>query len=111
MCIFCKIVEGSIPSEKVFENENILAFKDITPKAPTHFLVIPKKHIETLYDAQAEDQALLGEMMLVAQNLAKEAGHEVKGARFIMNCKEFGGQEVYHIHLHVLAGRQLGAMG
>ena len=111
MCIFCKIVEGDIPAEKVFENENVLAFKDISPQAPTHLLVIPKKHIATLMDVTPEDQAVLGEMMYVAQDLAKKAGHEEQGARFIMNCKDWGGQEVYHIHLHVMAGRQMTQMG
>lgn len=111
MCIFCKIVEGEIPAEKVYESETILAFNDISPQAPTHILVIPKKHISTLMDAQPEDQAVLGEMMLVGQQLAKDAGHEETGARFIMNCKQYGGQEVYHIHLHVMAGRPMKSMG
>jgi histidine triad (HIT) family protein len=111
MCVFCKIIAGDIPADKVYENENILAFKDISPQAPTHFLVIPKKHIETLMDVSIEDQALLGEMMYVGQELAKKAGHEEQGARFVMNCKEWGGQEVYHIHLHVMAGRPMARMG
>ena len=111
MCLFCKIVAGEIPAKKVFENNRILAFEDIAPQAPTHILIIPKKHIETLMDVQAEDQEVLGEMMMLAQQIAKDQGHQEKGARFTMNCKDFGGQEVNHIHLHVLAGRQMLKMG
>lgn len=111
MSIFTKIINREIPADIVFENDRIIAIKDIAPQAPTHLLVIPKKEIPTLMDMQEEDQALLGEMMFVGQKLAKEAGHEPTGARFTMNCKDFGGQEVYHIHLHVLAGRQMTKMG
>ena len=106
-CLFCKIIQGDIPAQKLYEDDDVLAFRDIDPKAPTHFLVIPKKHVSTLMDMKEEDSHLVGKMMYVAQQAAKEQGLENSGARFVMNCKEDGGQTVYHIHLHVLGGRSL----
>ncbi len=104
-CIFCAIVEGSIPTEKIYEDEDVIAFEDINAQAPQHFLVIPKKHIPTLNDA--EDDALLGKLSLTASNIAKEREFSEQGYRIVMNCNSDGCQSVFHIHLHCLGGRQL----
>jgi histidine triad (HIT) family protein len=106
-CLFCKIVEGTIPSQKVYEDEEILAFKDINPAAPVHFLMIPKKHIPMLESAEAIDATLLGKMMELAPRLAKEQGCRPGrdgGFRLMVNNGVDGGQEVYHLHLHVMGG-------
>ena len=95
-----------IPSNKIYEDDLVYAFHDIAPQAPVHFLVIPKKHITTLNDLTEEDRLLAGHIMFTAQRLANELGCEA-GFRVVMNCKEDGGQTVYHIHLHVLGKRQL----
>ncbi len=105
-CLFCKIIKGDIPSKLIYEDEQVYAFHDIDPKAPVHFLVIPKKHIATLDDLQEEDKLVAGHILLTAQRLAKELGCE-DGFRVVMNCNELGGQTVYHIHMHVLGQRQL----
>lgn len=107
-CIFCKIIKGEIPSEKVYEDDEILAFKDINPAAPIHILIIPKKHIATLLDISEEDGILLEKVMKVVQKLAKQLGIEEKGFRLIANCGPDSGQEVMHIHFHLLAGRYMG---
>lgn len=109
-CLFCKIVEGSIPSQKVFENERILVFKDIQPAAPVHVLIIPKKHIATMNDVAEEDLGLVAEMHKVAQQVAKELGVADTGYRLINNCGPDSGQAVYHIHYHLLGGAKLGAL-
>ena len=101
-CIFCKITNGSISSNKIYEDEDVIAFNDIHPKAKVHFLIIPKLHIESLASCEAQHQALLGKMLLLAPNLAKEQG--VAGFRTIINTGREGGQEIFHIHLHVLGG-------
>lgn len=106
-CLFCKIIAGDIPADKVYEDEQVLAFRDINPAAPTHVLIIPKKHIETLNHAEVEDEAVLGHMMLVGQKIAAQEGVEEDGYRLVMNTNRGGGQSVYHIHLHLLAGRSL----
>ena len=106
-CLFCKIVAGQIPAETVFENDRVLAFRDINPAAPTHILVIPKKHIATMNDATADDMSLLGEMMLVARDIANREEVDEDGFRLTLNTNRHGGQSVYHIHLHLLAGRQM----
>jgi histidine triad (HIT) family protein len=101
-CIFCKIVKGEIPSDKVYEDEEILAFRDINPVAKVHILVIPKKHIESLATATAADAPLLGKMMALTGKLAKDAGcHD--GFRLIVNTDRIGGQEVPHLHLHIIS--------
>ncbi len=105
-CLFCKIIKGDIPSKLIYEDEQVYAFHDIDPKAPVHFLVIPKKHIATLDDLQEEDKQLAGHILFTAQRLAKELGCD-EGFRVVMNCNELGGQTVYHIHMHVLGQRQL----
>lgn len=107
-CLFCKIIKGEIPSNKVYEDDDVFAFRDINPQAPVHFLVIPKKHITSLMDMNEEDSGILGKMLYRAELIAKEEGLEKKGARFIFNCKEDAGQTVWHIHLHVLGGRKFG---
>jgi len=106
-CLFCKMAAGEIQPDVVYETESVLAFRDIAPQAPTHFLVIPKKHIATINDIAAEDAALVGELYLAAQQVAADAGVAESGYRAVMNCNEDGGQSVYHIHLHVLGGRKL----
>lgn len=109
-CIFCKIVEGSIPSKKVYEDDTVVAFHDITPQAPVHILVIPKKHIATMNDAEGEDFALIGDIHRAAQHIARELGIAESGYRLINNCGKHSGQEVFHIHYHLLGGEQLGAL-
>ena len=106
-CLFCKMVSGEIQPDTVYEDDEVLAFNDINPQAPTHILIIPKKHIATLNDAGAEDTTVLGKLNLVAAGLAKEAGFAEDGYRVVMNCNSAGGQAVYHIHLHLLGGRNL----
>ena len=107
-CLFCKIVNGEIPSEKLYEDDELLAFKDISPQAPVHFLIIPKKHIASLMDLDTEDSDLIGRLMYRAQETAKQQGiKESEGGRFIINCKKHGGQTVDHLHVHFLGGRQL----
>jgi histidine triad (HIT) family protein len=104
-CIFCKIARGEILGKKVYEDDEMLAFHDVNPQAPVHFLVIPKKHIRNIMEAAASDTALLGRLLFKAQGLAAELGCGEKGARFVINCKADGGQTVDHLHIHVLGGR------
>lgn len=106
-CIFCRIVKGDIPSKKLYEDDEFLAFQDINPQAPVHFLVIPKKHITSIMEMEAEDTALCGRLLFKAQEIAKDNGCSQKGARFVFNCKSHGGQTVDHLHCHVLGGRYL----
>lgn len=107
-CIFCKIINKEIPSKIVYEDDDILAFEDINPLAKVHILLIPKKHIETAADLQEEDAALIGKIYLTAKKIAEEKGMSEDGYRIVNNCKAFGGQEVYHIHFHLLGGEKLG---
>jgi histidine triad (HIT) family protein len=102
-CLFCKIVEGLVPSKKLYEDEDVLAFHDIRPIAPVHFLLIPKTHVETLYDAGIEHRPVMGKMMGLAGELARKAG-ATDGFRTIVNCGRVGHQEVYHLHMHVIGG-------
>lgn len=102
-CIFCKIVRGEIPSRKVYEDDEILAFHDINPAAPVHFMIIPKKHIASLGDAQQEDRDVLGRIMLMTGRLAREQG-STDGFRTVVNTGRVGRQDVYHLHVHVLGG-------
>lgn len=101
-CIFCKIINDEIPSSKVYEDEQILVFKDIAPKAPVHLLMIPKKHIHSLAEVSQDDSELMGYMMTKVPEIAKEAGLE--GFRTIINTGKDGGQIVFHIHIHILGG-------
>ena len=105
--IFSKIINKEIHADILFENDKILAFRDISPQAPVHFLVIPKKEIRTINDINEEDKSLIGELFMIAKEIAKKEGISEKCYRTIFNCNEYGGQTVYHIHLHVLGGRQL----
>ena len=105
--IFSKIINKEIHADILFENDKIKAFRDISPQAPVHFLVIPKKEIRTINDINEEDKSLIGELFIVAKEIAKKEGISEKGYRTIFNCNEHGAQTVYHIHLHVLGGRQL----
>lgn len=106
--IFDKIIDKSIPAEIIYEDDLALAFNDINPQAPTHFLVIPKKQIPTINDMDEDDKSLVGHLHWIAAHIAAEKGFADEGFRTVMNCNEFGGQTVYHIHLHVLAGKPLG---
>ena len=106
-CLFCKIVEKKIPADIVYESENIIAFKDIEPKAPIHCLIIPKKHISTINDIDGSNSNIIGLMYEAAAQLARTLNVDKDGYRVVMNCNSNGGQTVYHIHLHFLAGRQL----
>ena len=106
-CLFCKIAAGVIPAKKVLETDEIIAFYDINPQAPKHLLIIPKKHIATIDEASIEDEQLLGKMILTAQKLASMEGLTKSGYRLIFNVNQDGGQVVYHIHLHLLGGRQM----
>ena len=106
-CIFCKIAQKQIKANIAFENDRVIAFHDLFPQAPTHILIIPKQHYTTLNDVPVEDGAILGELMTTATQLAKELGFAESGYRVVMNCNADGGQSVYHIHLHLLAGRRL----
>jgi histidine triad (HIT) family protein len=109
-CIFCKIATGEVPATKLLEENRIIAFKDISPAAPFHALVIPREHIETTNDLEGSHRDLVGEMVLAGKKLAREAGIDESGYRLIMNCNADAGQLVFHIHLHVLGGRNLGAL-
>lgn len=105
--IFTKIIAREIPATIVFENERVIAFRDINPQAPVHILVVPKKPIPTINDITPEDAPLVGELFVVAAQLAREEGIADEGYRTVFNCNTHGGQEVYHIHLHLLGGRQM----
>lgn len=107
-CVFCKIVKGEIPSEKVYEDEEILAFKDIQPAAPIHILVIPKKHIAMLTDIEETESYLIGKIYKTINKIAEEQGFAKQGFRVIANCGKDAGQEVMHIHFHILGGKVLG---
>ncbi len=104
-CIFCMIADGTVPADKIFESESLLAFSDLNPAAPFHALIIPKKHIATLNDAVGDDTGLLGGMIVKAREIAGEKGFSEDGYRLVMNCMEGAGQSVFHVHLHLLGGR------
>ena len=106
-CIFCKIARGELPATRIYENEELFAFHDIAPKAPVHFLVIPKRHIANIMELAPDDAALMGRMLYKAQELARGLGCAEMGARFVINCKSDGGQTVDHLHIHVLGGRAM----
>ncbi|MFT5163186.1 MAG: histidine triad (HIT) family protein [Alteromonadaceae bacterium] len=106
--IFTKIINKEIPADIVYEDELALAFKDISPQAPTHLLIIPKKPIATVNDISKEDRVIIGHLYYVAGLIAKEQGFAEDGYRVVMNCNEHGGQTVYHIHVHLLAGKVMG---
>ena len=107
-CIFCKIINREIPSDIVYEDEEVLAFKDINPQMPIHILVIPKKHIEAIIDLKSEDETLVGKIFTAINNIAKDIGIDKTGFRVISNCGENAGQTVKHLNFHILAGEKLG---
>ncbi len=104
-CLFCKIANGKLNSDILYQDNEVIAFRDINPQAPTHILIIPKKHISTLNDLSDTDTTLMGKLFTTARNLAKEIGFAEDGYRLVMNCNDHGGQTVFHIHLHLLGGR------
>ncbi len=106
-CIFCLIAEGKIPSKKVYEDDDLLAFHDVNPVAPTHVLVIPKKHLSSLMDVSEENERLAGKILLGVKKVAKQLGLDEAGFRVVNNMGEEGGQTVHHIHFHLLGGRTL----
>lgn len=106
-CLFCNIVDKSIPADIVFADDEVVAFRDINPQAPTHILIIPREHIATLNDLTSDQAALVGRLVLVARQLAQEAGIAEDGYRTVFNCNRAAGQAVFHIHLHLLGGRSM----
>ncbi len=106
-CLFCKIRDGEIPADIILENDDVIAFRDVNPQAPTHVLVIPRKHIATVNELEAEDGSLMGQMVLAAQKIAADEGVAEDGYRLVVNCNSRAGQTVFHIHLHVLGGRNM----
>jgi histidine triad (HIT) family protein len=106
-CLFCRIVEGEIPATVVYQDDGVLAFADVNPQAPLHVLVIPRRHIATLNDLTPEDDALVGSLQRVAAAIARERGYADRGFRTVLNCNREAGQTVFHVHLHLLAGRGL----
>jgi histidine triad (HIT) family protein len=106
-CLFCKVVAGEVPSKKVHEDEHLVVFEDVNPQAPLHVLIVPRRHIATLNDLEAGDDALIGEMVRRAAAVAKERGVDASGYRTVFNCNSAAGQTVFHIHLHVLGGRRM----
>jgi histidine triad (HIT) family protein len=107
-CLFCKMVTGEIAPDTVYEDDDVLAFRDLHPQAPTHVLVIPKQHVSTLNDLDASSADVVGKMMLAAAAVARQEGFSEQGYRTVMNCNADGGQTVFHIHMHLLGGRVLG---
>lgn len=109
--IFSKIIRKEIPSEIVYQDESVTAFKDISPKAPVHILIIPNKVIPTVNEVEEDDERMLGHLFIVAKKISKELGVAESGYRLIINCNEDSGQEVFHLHMHLLAGRKLEHLG
>lgn len=109
--LFLKIINREIPADIVYETDELLAFRDIAPKAPTHILIIPKIHIRTVNDLKSEHSELVGKMVLAAAELAEQEGVAEDGYRLVMNCNKNGGQVVFHIHLHLIGGKKLGGLG
>jgi histidine triad (HIT) family protein len=110
-CLFCRIIQGELPSTKVFEDDRVYAFEDINPKSPVHVLIVPKKHISTLNDLESEDNETVGHMVHTAAEIARERGIAQAGYRTLFNVNKAAGQIVFHVHLHLMGGRQLGGMG
>jgi len=106
-CIFCKIIAGEIPSTQVYQDEQVTAFRDINPAAPTHVLIIPNRHIASVNDLSVDDEQLIGHLFTVAKQIAKREGVAESGNRLIVNTGPDGGQEVFHIHLHLLGGQRM----
>ena len=106
-CLFCKIVDGGLPADIVYENDSLIAFRDINPKAPTHILLIPRRHVATMNDLQDGDESLVGDLFITAARIAADEGLADDGDRVVMNCNEAAGQSVFHIHLHLMGGRAM----
>jgi histidine triad (HIT) family protein len=106
-CLFCKMVSGAIKPDVVYEDDQVLAFRDINPQAPMHVLVVPKQHVSTLNDLEPAHAGMIGQLYLVARRIAGDAGYAERGYRTVINCNAEAGQSVFHIHLHVLAGRPM----
>ena len=106
-CLFCKILRKEIPADIVYESESAIGFRDISPQAPTHVLIIPRKHIASINDIEADDEAAVGGLFTAARAIAKNEGLAEDGYRVTMNCGETAGQSVFHLHLHLLGGRAL----
>ena len=106
-CLFCKIRDGEIQGDIVFENDDVLAFNDVNPQAPVHVLIIPKKHISTVNDMDADDEVIMGKLFSVAKMIAAQQGVADDGYRLVVNCNEKAGQTVFHIHMHLLGGRSM----
>ena len=106
-CLFCKILSGDIPGDIVYESEQVVGFRDINPQAPVHIVIIPRRHIATINDLQADDEALVGALFTAAKQVAADEGLSDDGYRVVMNCNAGAGQTVFHIHLHLLGGRQM----
>ena len=106
-CLFCRIASGEIPADIVYSDDELVAFRDINPQAPHHIQIIPRRHIETIQDLDEGDGVLVGKMVLTANRLAGQMGFAESGYRLVFNCRRHGGQEVYHIHLHLFGGRQM----
>jgi histidine triad (HIT) family protein len=106
-CIFCKIVNGTIPSSKVYEDDDVMAFDDIHPMAPVHVIIIPKRHIPTLLDIKAESMNVVSSLITAAREVARVKGIDKRGFRAVINCNEEGGQVIFHLHMHVLGGKKL----
>lgn len=107
-CLFCKIAAGKIPSKQAYSDDEIYAFHDIAPAAPTHILIIPRTHLSTLNDLTTNEAQLIGKLVLVAKDLAKQAGIDAAGYRLNFNCNADGGQTVFHVHLHLIGGKAMG---
>ncbi|MWC27503.1 histidine triad nucleotide-binding protein [Paenibacillus sp. MMS18-CY102] len=111
MCIFCKIIQGELPSRKAYESETVVAFHDIAPQAPVHVVIVPKKHIDTMNEVEAgTDDAAIAELFVAARQIAKELGIAESGYRLVNNCNEDSGMEVSHLHFHLLGGKKLGSI-
>jgi len=106
-CLFCQIAEGAQPADIVHTDENVIGFRDINPQAPQHVLFIPRRHVSTINDFDSDDAALIGRLTLTAQHYARQQGFDEEGYRLVMNCNRMAGQTVYHVHLHLLAGRPM----
>jgi histidine triad (HIT) family protein len=106
-CIFCKIVNGTIPSSKVYEDDEVVAFDDIRPMAPVHVIIIPKKHIPTLLDVNTDNMSAVSSLFVAARKVAQIKGIDKRGFRAVINCNEEGGQVIFHLHMHILGGKKL----
>ena len=104
-CLFCKMIAGDIKTDIVYEDNDVFAFKDVNPQAPVHILLVPKKHVSTINDLEDGDINIQGKLFMAVKTIAKDAGFAEEGYRTVMNCNAMGGQSVFHIHLHLLAGR------